>query len=183
MTRHEVEFPWDTHVTESFARMKSLLNVSHVHEGRLSGLAENAELTLRYCDEYSDPLGNLHCASGTHQDPSLGARRFCWFEPIAITDDDGNRMALLYIESFDDAPQSVYVVHEGTLQDASMSRAGLGEHSPINVRLNEQGDSVFFFPTFKVRETTLCCILWRFKRKGRNDVPTGLIRRAMDYVL
>lgn len=111
---------------EVIARQR--LEVTYVHEERISGLLPARGPLLNLVDEKSDPIGD--CAAmmsydyvlgqgmlsagkpGAHVFGGLGLVRVCWFEPIAITNDEGRRIGVFYIESFDDDPIRVFQVME-----------------------------------------------------------------------
>lgn len=112
--------------TEAIARQR--LEVTCVHEGRISGLLPAKGAGFMLVDDGGDPIGDRVAMPsydyvlgqgmlsagepGAHVFGGLGLVRVSWFEPIAITNDEGRRIGVFYIESFDDQPVRVFQVME-----------------------------------------------------------------------
>lgn len=52
--------------------------------------------------------------------------------------------------------------------------------SPIRCKWSEKNGLVVHFPGFKVRETLLRPVLWKFKRAGVNEVPLKLLAQGIN---
>lgn len=98
------------------------------HAGRISGFMKPSSPAFMHIVPDGDPLGDLVCQPSydyvmekylnpvTNQPMGFDTfgwplRRFCWFEPIAISNGH-KRIGLFYIESFDDTPVRVFQVLE-----------------------------------------------------------------------